>query len=163
PRAGRAALTASQALLVAVLSGPVLGQRVRGTQAVAVLAGVGGVALVVGTPQARLDGVGVLAGVGAAVAAGFGILLTRRWGRPGPARAGQGGRPRLGRRRAAPRAGSDRRRRRDPGRGPRLAAAGLVAPAAVRRAAWGGRRPPCRRRRSRYPYRRTRWCRSAWR
>ncbi len=77
-----AVLTASQALLVVVLSGPVLGQRVGPWQGVAALAGVAGIALVVVTPSARLDAVGVLAGIGAAVATAFGIVLTRRWGRP---------------------------------------------------------------------------------
>ena len=41
-----------------------------------------GIALVVVTPSARLDAVGVVAGLGAAVATAFGIVLTRRWGRP---------------------------------------------------------------------------------
>lgn len=77
-----AVLTASQTLLVAALAGPVLGQRVGRAQALAVVAGVVGIALVVLTPQARLDAVGVLAGAGAAVATAFGIVLTRRWGRP---------------------------------------------------------------------------------
>ncbi len=77
-----AVLTASQTLLVAVLAGPVLGQRVPRIHAVAVLAGLGGIALVVLTPQARLDALGVLTGVGAAVATALGIVLTRRWGRP---------------------------------------------------------------------------------
>jgi probable blue pigment (indigoidine) exporter len=77
-----AVLTASQTLLVAVLAGPVLGQRVPDVQRVAVVAGLAGIALVVLTPQARLDAVGVVAGVGAAVATAFGIVLTRRRGRP---------------------------------------------------------------------------------
>ncbi len=77
-----AVLTASQALLVVVLSGPVLGQRVGPLQAAAAVAGVGGIALVVLTPQARLDPVGDAAGLGAAVATAVGIVLTRRWGRP---------------------------------------------------------------------------------
>jgi probable blue pigment (indigoidine) exporter len=77
-----AVLTASQALLVVVLSGPMLGQAVTRTQVVAAVAGVAGIALVVLTPSARLDAVGVLAGLGAAVATAFGIVLTRRWGRP---------------------------------------------------------------------------------
>jgi probable blue pigment (indigoidine) exporter len=77
-----AVLTASQALLVVVLSGPVLGQRVGTRQAVAAVVGVAGIALVVLTPTARLDTAGVLAGVGAAVATAVGIVLTRRWGRP---------------------------------------------------------------------------------
>lgn len=77
-----AVLTASQALLVVVLSGPVLGQLVTGWQAAAVVSGVAGIALVVVTPSARLDGLGVLAGVGAAVASACGLVLTRRWGRP---------------------------------------------------------------------------------
>ena len=77
-----AVLTASQALLVVVLSGPVLGQRVGTRQAVAAVVGVAGIALVVVTPTARLDTAGVLAGLGAAVATASGIVLTRRWGRP---------------------------------------------------------------------------------
>ncbi len=77
-----AVLTASQALLVVVLSGPVLGQRVGPLQAGAAVLGVAGIALVVLTPSARLDTVGVLAGLGAAVATAVGIVLTRRWGRP---------------------------------------------------------------------------------
>jgi probable blue pigment (indigoidine) exporter len=77
-----AVLTASQALLVVVLSGPVLGQRVGAGQAAAAVVGVGGIGLLVLTPQARLDTVGVAAGLGAAVATGVGIVLTRRWGRP---------------------------------------------------------------------------------
>ncbi len=77
-----AVLTASQALLVVVLSGPVLGQRVGPLQAGAAVLGVGGIAAVVLTPSARLDTVGVLAGLGAAVATAVGIVLTRRWGRP---------------------------------------------------------------------------------
>lgn len=75
-------LTASQALLVVVLSGPVLGQRVGPRRALAAVVGVAGIALVVLTPGARLDTLGVLAGLGAAVATAFGIVLTRRWGRP---------------------------------------------------------------------------------
>jgi probable blue pigment (indigoidine) exporter len=77
-----AVLTASQTLLVAVLAGPVLGQRVPRVHALAVVAGLAGIALIVVTPQARLDAVGVLAGAGAAVATAVGIVLTRRWGRP---------------------------------------------------------------------------------
>jgi probable blue pigment (indigoidine) exporter len=77
-----AVLTASQALLVVVLSGPVLGQRVGPVQSVAAVVGVGGIALLVLTPQARLDAVGIAAGLGAAVATAVGIVLTRRWGRP---------------------------------------------------------------------------------
>jgi probable blue pigment (indigoidine) exporter len=77
-----AVLTASQALLVVVLSGPVLGQRVGPLQAGAAVAGVAGIGLVVLTPSARLDPAGVVAGLGAAVATAVGIVLTRRWGRP---------------------------------------------------------------------------------
>ena len=77
-----AVLTASQAVLVVVLSGPVLGQRVGPAQATAAVVGVGGIGLLVLTPQARLDAVGVAAGLGAAVATAVGIVLTRRWGRP---------------------------------------------------------------------------------
>lgn len=48
------------------------------------LAGIGilGVALLVLTPGATLDRTGLLAAAGAAVAMAFGVLLTKRWGRP---------------------------------------------------------------------------------
>lgn len=52
------------------------------------IAGVGGVAMVVLTAEARLDPVGAIAGIGGAVSMSVAIVLTKRWGLPpqaGPA------------------------------------------------------------------------------
>ncbi|MBO3731237.1 EamA family transporter [Glycomyces niveus] len=52
------------------------------------LAGVGGVAMVVLTAEAKIDTVGALAGIGGAVSMAVAVTLTKRWGMPkdaGPA------------------------------------------------------------------------------
>ncbi|UKD55968.1 EamA family transporter [Amycolatopsis sp. FU40] len=71
-----------QPVLVLVLAAVVLGDRIRLAQVVACVLGIGGVALLVLQPSARLDPVGVLAGLGGAVCMATGIVLTKRWGRP---------------------------------------------------------------------------------
>ena len=81
---GAATLGAVQPLVVAGLGALLLGQRVRPATVLAGLAGVAGVALLVLRASARLDAVGVLAGLGGAVAMGLGVVLTARWGRPVP-------------------------------------------------------------------------------
>lgn len=79
-----ATLGAVQPLVVAGLGALLLGQRVRTGTLLAGIAGVVGVALLVLRATARLDAVGVLAGLGGAVAMGLGVVLTARWGRPVP-------------------------------------------------------------------------------
>jgi probable blue pigment (indigoidine) exporter len=78
-----ATVGALQPLLVALLAGPLLGERVtRGRAAAAIVGGVG-VSLVVLRAGAHLDPVGLLAAGGATLSMTFGTLLTKRWGRPG--------------------------------------------------------------------------------
>lgn len=77
-----AVLGAVQPLLAAGLAVPLLGERLSGRALAAGLAGVGGVALVVLKATARLDGVGVLAGLAGAACMAAGTVLAKRWGRP---------------------------------------------------------------------------------
>ncbi|MEO1061588.1 MAG: EamA family transporter [Actinomycetota bacterium] len=79
-----ATLGAVQPLVAAGLAAAVLGERVRTTTVLAGIAGVAGVALLVLRADAQLDGVGVLAGLGGAVAMASGVVLTKRWGAPVP-------------------------------------------------------------------------------
>lgn len=79
-----ATLGAIGPLVVAVLSWPVLGLRPRARTLLAGVIGLVGVALLVLTPRASLDGVGVLAGIAATGSMALGIVLTKRWGRPAP-------------------------------------------------------------------------------
>lgn len=79
-----ATLGAIGPLVVAVLSWPVLGLRPAARTLLAGVIGLVGVALLVLTPRASLDGVGVLAGIAATGSMALGIVLTKRWGRPAP-------------------------------------------------------------------------------
>lgn len=79
-----AVLGAVQPLLVAALSVVLLAERVATRTVLAGVVGVLGVALIVLSAQARLDPVGVLAGIGATASMAFGVVLTKRWGRPAP-------------------------------------------------------------------------------
>lgn len=78
-----ATLVSTTPLLVVGLSWPLLGVRPTRTSLAAGTLGVAGVALLVLRPDARLDAVGAGAAVAAALAFAFGIVLTKRWGRPG--------------------------------------------------------------------------------
>jgi probable blue pigment (indigoidine) exporter len=78
-----ATLVATTPLLVVLVSWPLLGIRPRRLSLAAAGVGLAGVALLVLRPDARLDVVGIAAAVGAAFAFAFGIVLTKRWGRPG--------------------------------------------------------------------------------
>jgi probable blue pigment (indigoidine) exporter len=69
-------------ILVVVLSVPLLGTRIRALQVIAGLLGVFGVALLVLRSSARLDGIGIVAMVGAVTMMGTATVLTKRWGRP---------------------------------------------------------------------------------
>ncbi|GAA0678095.1 EamA family transporter [Kitasatospora atroaurantiaca] len=77
-----AVLGAIQPLLAAGLAVPLLGERVGRRALLAGLAGVLGVALVVLRATARLDVIGVLAGLAGAACMAAGTVLAKRWGRP---------------------------------------------------------------------------------
>ncbi|TLF58857.1 EamA family transporter [Nocardia cyriacigeorgica] len=77
-----ATLAAAQPLAVAVLAVPVLRERLSTWRLGWGLIGVLGVGLVVIGPDAGLDGVGVVAGVGSAASMALALTLTKRWGRP---------------------------------------------------------------------------------
>lgn len=79
-----ATLGASQPLIVILLSGLVLQTQVRSTQILAAILGVAGVALLVLTPSAQLDTLGILAGLGGALSMAAGVVLTRKWQPPVP-------------------------------------------------------------------------------
>ncbi|MGK5678050.1 DMT family transporter [Actinoplanes sp. URMC 104] len=78
-----AVLGAAQPLVVAGLTVLLLTERVPVRTVVAAVAGAGGVALAVLTASARLDTIGVLAGLTGTASMAFGLVLTKRWGRPG--------------------------------------------------------------------------------
>ena len=77
-----AAVGAIQPLLVVGIAWGIAGERPRPLRVVLALLGLVGVACLVLTPAAALDGWGVLAGIGAAGAMGFGTVLGKRWHRP---------------------------------------------------------------------------------
>ncbi|AVJ29988.1 EamA family transporter [Achromobacter spanius] len=77
-----ATLGAIQPLVVIALARLLLGFPVRGLSVVAALAGLAGVALLVLTPKAALDPVGVAAGLASAVSMALGTVLSRRWQPP---------------------------------------------------------------------------------
>lgn len=79
-----AVLGAAQPLVVAGLSVVLLGELVGRRRVLAGLAGVAGVALMVLSAEARLDPVGVAAGLAGTASMGAGVVLTKRWGRPAP-------------------------------------------------------------------------------
>lgn len=77
-----ATITSVQPLLVVFLASLFLGARVRALSVVAAVVGMGGVALLVLTPNAALDAPGIAAAVAAAVSMAFGTVLSRRWQPP---------------------------------------------------------------------------------
>ncbi|MEU4427217.1 DMT family transporter [Actinoplanes sp. NPDC024001] len=77
-----AVLGAVQPLIVAGLSVLLLAERVALRTVLAGFLGAAGVALAVLTASARLDLIGVLAGLAGALSMAFGLVLTKRWGRP---------------------------------------------------------------------------------
>jgi len=79
-----ATVGAIQPLIVLGLSRAVMGTTVRPLAVVAGLAGIGGVALLVLTPAAELDPIGIAAGLAAAVSMAFGTVLSRHWQPPVP-------------------------------------------------------------------------------
>ena len=79
-----ATVGAVQPLIVLALSRTVMGTVVRPLSVLAGLAGIGGVALLVLTPAASLDPIGVAAGLAGAVSMAFGTVLSRHWQPPVP-------------------------------------------------------------------------------
>lgn len=74
-----ATVGAIQPLIVLGLASALLASPLRLGAVLAALGGLAGVALLVLTPEASLDPVGVAAGLGGAVSMAFGTVLTRRW------------------------------------------------------------------------------------
>lgn len=77
-----ATLGAAQPLIVLFGNWLFFGSRPRLLSLLLAGIGISGVALLVLNPDAALDRTGVIAAAGAAVAMAFGVLLTKRWGRP---------------------------------------------------------------------------------
>lgn len=73
---------AIQPLLVVLLSWFVLQEKPSRLSVAAAIAGFVGVGLLVLSPAARLDGVGVVAAIAGAVTMGLGTVLVKRWKRP---------------------------------------------------------------------------------
>jgi probable blue pigment (indigoidine) exporter len=73
---------AVQPIIVAVLAVRVLAERPTVRRFAWGAAGLAGVALVVLGPDAALDPIGVLAGIGGAASMAVGVVLAKRWGRP---------------------------------------------------------------------------------
>jgi len=77
-----ATVGAIQPLIVLYLSKLLLDQGIRPAAVIAGIGGILGVALLVLTPRAALDCVGILAALGGAVSMAFGTVLTRKWQPP---------------------------------------------------------------------------------
>lgn len=77
-----ATVAASQPLIAVFLAAGLLGSPLRRLSLLATVAGIGGVALLVLTPRAALDGVGIAAGLVGAVSMALGNVLTRKWRPP---------------------------------------------------------------------------------
>ncbi|KAG0786058.1 hypothetical protein G6F22_007747 [Rhizopus arrhizus] len=77
-----ATLGAIQPLVVILLARTLLGSPIRSLSVVAALSGLAGVALLVLTPKAALDPVGIAAGLASAAAMALGTVLSRRWQPP---------------------------------------------------------------------------------
>lgn len=84
PGGAAATVGAVQPLVVVFLAAAVLGSALRPGPVLAALAGLAGVALLVLTPSATLDALGIAAGLGGAVSMALGTVLTRKWQPPVP-------------------------------------------------------------------------------
>lgn len=79
-----ATIGATQALIVILLSRIALATPIRQMALLAAMLGIGGVALLLMTPKASLDPVGIAAGLGAAASMAAGTVFSRRWRPPVP-------------------------------------------------------------------------------
>ncbi|BCH22270.1 ABC transporter permease [Mesorhizobium sp. L-8-10] len=77
-----ATVGAIQPLIVILLARPLLGATIRPLAIAAALSGMAGVALLILTPQAALDPLGIVAGLGGAASMAAGTVLSRRWQPP---------------------------------------------------------------------------------
>lgn len=77
-----ATLGAIQPLVVALLAWLILREHLTVLRVFWSVLGACGVSMVVLGPEAAMDPLGVLAGLGGAVSMGAGVVLTKRWGRP---------------------------------------------------------------------------------
>ncbi len=77
-----ATVGAIQPLIVVLLARSLIGTPVKPLAIVAALIGMAGVGLLVLTPSAALDPIGIVAGLAGAVSMAFGTVLTRRWAPP---------------------------------------------------------------------------------
>ncbi|WP_334147712.1 EamA family transporter [Microbacterium sp.] len=77
-----AAVAGAQPLIILGLGALVLHDRIRPLTAAIAAAGAGGVALVVLSPAAGIDALGIIAALGGVTATAAGMVLTKRWGRP---------------------------------------------------------------------------------
>jgi probable blue pigment (indigoidine) exporter len=73
---------ASQPLIVVFLASLLLSVRLRPLAVFGALVGMGGVALLVLTPDAALDGIGIAAGLAGAASMALGVTLSRKWQPP---------------------------------------------------------------------------------
>lgn len=74
-----ATVGAIQPLIVLLLSRMMLGNVLKPTAVLGALCGIGGVALLLLTPQAKLDTIGIIAGLAGAFSMAAGTVLSRRW------------------------------------------------------------------------------------
>lgn len=74
-----ATVGAIQPLLVIILARQILGSPIRPLAIVAAMMGVSGIAVLILTPKASLDPVGLAAGLVGAVSMALGMVLSRRW------------------------------------------------------------------------------------
>lgn len=79
-----ATVGALQPLIVLGLERLFMGTPIRAVSVIAGIAGIGGVALLVLTPRAGLDGLGIAAGLGGAASMACGTVLARLWQPPVP-------------------------------------------------------------------------------
>ncbi len=79
-----ATLGAIQPLIAAGLATTLLRERLRPPTLIAAAVGIAGVSLLVLRSNAKLDAVGIIAGLTAAASMATGVVLTKRWGRPVP-------------------------------------------------------------------------------
>jgi len=74
-----ATVGAIQPLIVIILARLLLGSSIRPLAIVAAMIGISGIAILILTPQATLDPVGIIAGLVGAISMALGTVLSRRW------------------------------------------------------------------------------------